>query len=99
MKRAVVFRPEAEAEFGEAQDWYEARSRGLGGEFVAYVAAAVEQLRDEPDHLQRVDGEVRRALVRRFPYAVLYLADSESVVVLAVFHTSRDPNGWRARIR
>ena len=99
MIRSIAFRPEAEAEFIEAQAWYEERARGLGQEFVSCVAAVIEALRNEPEQFQRVDGEVRRALVRRFPYAVLYLTAPESVVIIAVFHASRDPSEWQARAR
>ena len=52
-----------------------------------------------PEQLQRVDGDVRRALVRRSPFAILCLADPESVAIIAVCHTSRDPAGWHGRVR
>ncbi len=99
MSLPVVFRPPAEAELEEAQGWYEERTRGLGQEFVTCVQATIEVVSRNPEQFQRVDGEVRRALVRRFPYAVLYLADPESVAIIAVFHTSRDPVGWQGRAR
>jgi plasmid stabilization system protein ParE len=95
----VVFRPQAEAEFEEAQAWYEERLRGLGQEFVTSVQATINLVSRNPGQFQRIDGEVRRALVRRFPYAILYLADLESVTIIAVFHTSRDPAAWRDRER
>lgn len=97
MSLPVVFRPEAEAEFEEAQAWYEDRLRGLGQEFVTRVQATIDVVRRNPGQFPRIDGEVRRALVRRFPYAIFYLADPESVVIIAVFHTSRDPAIWRQR--
>lgn len=99
MSLPVVFRPQAEAEFEGAQSWYEERTRGLGQEFVTCVQATIEAVRRKPDQFQRVDGDVRRALVRRFPYAILYLADPECVAIIAVFHTSRDPAVWRERVR
>lgn len=99
MSLPVVFRPQAEAEFEQAQSWYEERTRGLGQEFVTCVQATIEAVRRNPDQFQRVDGDARRALVRRFPYAILYLADPESVAIVAVFHTSRDPAVWRTRVR
>ncbi len=63
------------------------------------VQATIEVVRRNPEQFPRVDGEVRRALVRRFPYAVLYLAAPESVAIIAVFHTSRYPAGWQERAR
>ena len=99
LTRPVVFRPQAEEEFAEAQAWYASRSPGLGQQFVTCVQATVETLRRVPEQFPRAEGEVRRALVRRFPYAVLYLVDLESIAVVAVFHTSRDPATWRGRAR
>jgi plasmid stabilization system protein ParE len=42
----------------------------------------------------RVHGEVRRAMVSRFPYAVFYRVEAKQVVVLTVLHTARDPRLW-----
>lgn len=94
----VIFLDEAEAEFEEAQAWYEERSPGLGQAFVTSVQAAVERIRRSPFQFPAVDHEVRRALTRRFPYGVFYLAEEDRVVVIAVFHSSRDPRRWRSRV-
>lgn len=91
MRLSVAFLPRAEAELEDAQAWYEERSPGLGQAFVTCVQAAVEGIRRAPSQSPCVEGEVRRALVRRFPYAVFYLAGAECVVVIAVFHASREP--------
>ena len=96
MTAPVVFRPQAEAELEDAQAWYEDRTRGLGQEFVMCVQAVIEGVRRNPAQFARVDGDVRRALVRRFPYAVMYLADPEGIAIIAVFQTSRDSAGGRA---
>jgi len=45
-----------------------------------------------------VHEDYRRALVRRFPYAVFYQRYETTAWILAVFHTSRDPNKWRQRL-
>ena len=42
----------------------------------------------------RVHGEVRRAVVSRFPYAVFYRVEPKRVVVLAVLHMARDSKLW-----
>lgn len=97
MSLPVVFLGEAEAEFAEAQAWYEERSPGPGQAFVTSVQAAVERIRRSPLSFPTVDGALRRALVRRFPFGIVSLADSERVVVVAVFHAARDPRAWRTR--
>jgi plasmid stabilization system protein ParE len=93
----VLFRPEASTELTEAWDWYEARRAGLGGEFVTCVEAAVAGAARTPEVNPRVHGEVRRALVRRFPYGVFYLVEGQALLVLAVAHARRKPGYWLAR--
>jgi plasmid stabilization system protein ParE len=94
----VIFLEEAEAEFEEAQAWYEERSRGLGQAFVTSVQASIERVRRSPLQFPVVDGDVRRALTRRFPYGVFYLSEEHRVVVVAVFHSSRDPRERTSRV-
>ena len=95
MTLRVVLRPEALAELEEARAWYEERDLGLGEEFYRCVEAVVEGARRSPDQYPCVHGEVRRGLVRRFPYGVFYMVTDDTIVILAVFHASRDPAGWR----
>jgi plasmid stabilization system protein ParE len=45
-----------------------------------------------------VHKEARRALTRRFPYGIFYMLDPATIAVIAVFHTSRDPRQWQARL-
>jgi len=96
--RSVVFLAQAEAEFEAAQAWYEDRSPGLGQAFVTSIQATIGRVRRAPLQFPVVDLDVRRALVRRFPYGVFYLAEEERVVVIAVFHSSRDPMEWKSRV-
>jgi toxin ParE1/3/4 len=95
--KRVVLRRAAQAELREARDWYESRHTGLGVEFVGCVDAAITDIGEHPERHPTVHGDVRRRLVRRFPYGVFYLVASDRVVVLAVFHSSRDPILWQSR--
>jgi len=45
-----------------------------------------------------VHYDVRKAVVTRFPYIVLYREEAGEVLVISVFHTSRDPAVWQARL-
>jgi len=78
MSRRVVLRPAARAEFDEAFDWYEARREGLGSEFAASIEQAVERVLRNPLLHGIVYGEIRCALVRRFPYGVYYLVEERT---------------------
>lgn len=94
----VRLRPEALEELGEAWRWYEARRLGLGDEFGACVDAAMAEIGRAPSFCPKIRGNTRRKLLRRFPYALLYLAEPEHVEVIAVFHAARDPKQWAQRV-
>jgi plasmid stabilization system protein ParE len=59
--------------------------------------AALLAIEKRPLAYQEVEGEVRRALTRRFPYGVFCVVEPQRIVVLAVLHTARDPQVWKAR--
>lgn len=97
MSLPLAFRPVAQAEFDEAAAWYEEQQRGLGSDFVAEVQQVLDIIADHPERYPMVVSDVREALVSRFPYCVYYRAKTDRVVVIAVFHTSRDPSVWQKR--
>lgn len=90
--------PEAKAEFDAATDWYEQQRVGLGVDFVARVGDVLNRIAANPQLHARVYGDVRKAVMRQFPYGVLYREDTGEVVVIAIFHTARDPALWQARV-
>lgn len=94
----VRIRPEALVELAAAWSWYEAQRDGLGDEFRACVDVAMAEVARDPLMWPKVRGDVRRRMTRRFPYAVLYLAEDDHIEVLAVFHSSRDPREWKSRV-
>jgi len=93
----VVLRPDAHAEIAEARDWYEARRVALGAEFIAEFDAVIGRIAERPAMYARVSGETRRAVLRRFPYAVYFRVLDDAIVVLAVVHGHRHPRVWRSR--
>jgi plasmid stabilization system protein ParE len=98
MAHDFILAPEAELDIIEAYVWYESRRVGLGEEFLSSVDACMERIGREPAIYVRVHEEYRRALVRRFPYAIFFESTGTAVTVYAVFHTSRDPEKWRQRL-
>lgn len=93
----VVFRRAARSEFDEAALWYGERSPGLGAQFVVEIDRAIQLAAKDPLRCPVVLGDVRCIRARRFPYSVFYRVESQRVVVLAVFHASRDPRAWQQR--
>ena len=96
MSLPVVLTPEAEAEFDEAADWYE-ENAGLGAEFTAAVHAVFDRIGNFPLIHQVVFKNIRRAVVKKFPYIVYYRPESDRISVIAVFHGRRNPTIWQGR--
>ena len=72
--------------------------QGWGPRFVMAVQGVLDRIVNQPDFYPLVEGDVREARVRRFPYSGYYRRDASQILVLAVFHTSRDPSGWLRRV-
>jgi plasmid stabilization system protein ParE len=94
----VVFRHGARNEFDAAADWYEQRRPGRGAKFTAAVQTVLDRIAEQPDFYPQVFEDVREALVKKYPYCVYYRVESNQVVILAVFHTARDPSTWQRRV-
>ena len=90
----VRFTPEAEADYASARSWYEEQSRGLGSEFRRSVDACLSAVRRHPEAFPTVRPPLKRALLRRFPCALFYLAEPDELVVLGLLHVARDPERW-----
>jgi len=88
---------EAEVEALEAAKWYENRSQGLGRAFLDLVEQTLEDVATRPRQFPRVYGDIRRALLKRFPFGVFFRLGGDRIRVLAVMHLSRNPQRWRRR--
>jgi plasmid stabilization system protein ParE len=95
----LLVQPEAEVDLAESFRWYEARQEGLGHEFLEAVSSTFDRICEEPSRYPVVYRHARRALLRRFPYAVLYVPRGETVHVLAILHQRRNPRLTQNRIR
>ena len=99
MKLPVAFRNEAMRELVDAFEWYESERAGLGDEFLTAVASAIRTIRRTPGRFRILDRRTRRALVKRFPYLLLFVVEDRSILVTAVFHLKRNPHRWSDRVR
>jgi hypothetical protein len=93
----LVLRPEAAHELAEALEWYEARCPGLGGEFLRCVDACLTHIERFPESAPVVHRSVRQAVLRRFPFLVMYVVEKNELTVLAIFHAKRDREEWKTR--
>jgi plasmid stabilization system protein ParE len=93
----VIFTQRARTELIDAQDWYENEAAGLGRRFREAVDAVVQCIIANPRQFPVVHKNIRRALSRRFPYALMFIVDDATLTVIACFHGSRDPAHWQRR--
>jgi plasmid stabilization system protein ParE len=97
MSLPIRFHRAARAEFDEAIDRYEVLRPGLGDDFEEAVQRVLDRIAAAPELHQCVLNDIRRAVVRRFPYTVFYRVRPDHVRVIAVFHSSRNPSIWQRR--
>jgi len=92
------FHPEALAEYEDAARYYAGCQFGLELRFIAAVERVIQQIIEAPDHWPVLEEDIRRCLTRVFPYAVLYSAETDYILIISLMHTHREPGYWRKRI-
>jgi toxin ParE1/3/4 len=95
----LISEPSVDLDVEAAFEWYENEQPGLGMEFLDELRAIYNRIADGPLKYQELRGGIRRALLRRFPYAVYFAIEGDIVIVVAVLHASRDPAEWQRRGR
>jgi len=93
-----TYHPDALTEYADAALYYDERLPGLGADFTAEVDRAIERVLEAPDRWRCIQEDVRRYLLARFPYGILYTVEEEYVLIVAIMHLSREPGYWRHRI-
>ncbi|MCJ8273485.1 MAG: type II toxin-antitoxin system RelE/ParE family toxin [Psychrosphaera sp.] len=95
---SFLFHPQAEFEFNESIDRYEAIETGLGHDFATEVYEAIQRAVALPQAWMKIDDDIRRSLVKRFPYGVLYSIEDNAIYIVAVMHFHRHPDYWKHRV-
>ena len=88
----------AEEEMTEAALFYEAASSQLGSDFLDDVQRAVDRLRKFPQAGEAIPPDLRRTLLHRFPFSLVYSIEDNVIVVIAVAHQGRRPGYWQSRV-
>jgi toxin ParE1/3/4 len=91
MSLPIVFRRIAKAEMDESIACYENQRDRLGLELAFEIDRILEKISQSPEQFPHIRGHIRRALLRRFPYGIHFITETDRVVVLAVFHVKRNP--------
>ena len=96
--KPIEFLPEAEQELLEAAYYYQLQSSGLSIDNLSEVERAVQSITETPNTWPIIEGKLRRRLVRRFPFGILFRIEPEDVVIIAIAHLRRKPGYWKNRI-
>jgi plasmid stabilization system protein ParE len=91
----LVFQPAAAHDIREARAWYRAHSETLEARFLSELARTLRNVIEHPLAYEEEEPDVRRVVLSPFPYRVYYHPLPDTVVVLAVVHTSRRPGTWK----
>jgi len=92
-----VFHPEALNEYAEAVRYYTEQRVEIAQAFINVIEDTVYRIRVSPTRYAKIDEDVRRCMVRKFPYGVLYTIEQDYILILAVMHYSREPGYWKSR--
>ena len=98
MTYSISFLRAAESDLEDACRWYEIRGERLGSALLQSVQDVLNTIERYPRIHPIVHNEARRAEVARFPYGIIYVVKGDTILIIGVFHNSRDPNQWQARL-
>jgi plasmid stabilization system protein ParE len=88
----------AQQELDDAVEWYDSQSDGLGHRFLDELDRSVHRIKSYPDSCQELTPGMRRVLLSRFPYGLIYAQEPDTIVVVAVAHLHREPRYWIGRL-
>jgi len=93
----VVFSKYAKLELEDAVRFYNLQHAGLGKKFEVEVKKAALRIAKYPTAWSNESGEIRKCLLHKFPYNLLYSIENDHILVIAVAHQHRKPNYWVER--
>ena len=96
-RRRIVFSSAADLEVAEAAFWYDARQSGLGEQFLVAIETAATAAARSPQLYFRLHAELRRILVHRFPYALMFRDTDAELLIVSCYHLHDDPSVWLSR--
>ena len=88
---AVSLAVAAERELDEAIEWYRKQQEGLQERFLLEFLSTVRRIQAQPEIYTELRPGIRRGLLRRFPFSVIYEITGDAILVLAVAHQHRKP--------
>ncbi|MHB9004312.1 MAG: type II toxin-antitoxin system RelE/ParE family toxin [Coriobacteriia bacterium] len=88
---------DADRELNDAADYYDSESSGLGTLFLDQLDVGYQRILENPHASAVIDPDIRKLVLAKFPYSLIYEIDGDVVLILAVAHQRRRPRYWRER--
>ncbi len=96
--KSYQFHPEALKEADDAALFYQKQQPGLETRFLDALEDAITRIRRNPLLYRKIDGEIRKCRLLRFPYGVIYRIKADQIEILAIMHLRRQPGYWKLRL-
>ena len=96
-RRNLTLQRSVELDIAGAALWYEDERQGLGLEFLEQIELVFERISVGPHQFPIIEGEIRRALLHRFPYSVYFIPKEATISIIALLHLHRHPDTWKHR--
>lgn len=94
MNKSVRFLRPAELEMLDAAYFYELQASGLGADFLDKIEQAINDVAEDPQKWPIIHIQIRRRLIHRFPFGLLYRIDPDEILIIAIMHLHRRPDYW-----
>lgn len=96
--RRLIYDSDALQEFEKAVGYYKEIDLQLAERFRNDVLDAVKSIRKSPLQWPVYVDDVRRRVLSDFPYLIFYITSSRLITIVAIMHSSREPDRWISRI-
>ena len=98
-KFQIRIHPLAALDFEHAKNWYNLQKENLGNEFTLELEKLFSHIANNPKQYPKFRNNIRKAVVKRFPYSVFFEIESDFIKIYAIFHNSRRPITWKKRVK
>lgn len=95
MSNRLIIRKRAEIQITEAYTWYENKQANLGNDFLLSIEGSLKTIEKDPEAFQLKYKNIRAIYTKHFPYGVFYFINKKDIIVIAIFHLSRNPKLWK----
>ena len=90
----LIIKEEAKHEIVEAYNWYEDKQNKLGDKLLVSLDECFNTILKNPKIFAKQIQNIRQAIVKTFPYVVIYEIEQKQIIVYAVFNTNQNPGKW-----